>query len=34
MKNFRKKMMTVLASEAVLGKDWDMKEEDEAWKNL
>ena len=27
-------MLTALASERVLSKDWDSKEEDIAWKNL
>ena len=29
-----KKMFTALASEKVLAKDWNSKEDDEAWKNL
>jgi hypothetical protein len=27
-------LQTMLASEAVLGRDWDTPEEDEAWGNL
>jgi len=29
-----RKMLTALASEKVLVKDWSSKEDDEAWKNL
>lgn len=28
------KVQTHIASEVSLGKDWDLKEEDEAWKDL
>lgn len=34
MKQISEKMVTALASEKVLAKDWNRKEEDEAWKNL
>ena len=34
IKEINKAMMTMLASEKVLAKDWNTKEEDEAWKNL
>lgn len=26
--------LTMLASEEILGRDWDLPEEDEAWKDL
>ena len=29
-----RQMITALASEAVLAKDWNAKEDDEAWKDL
>ena len=34
MKHMHEKMITALASEKSLGKLWNTKEEDEAWKNL
>ena len=34
MKHLNEKMFTVLASEKVLAKDWNSKEDEEAWKNL
>ena len=34
MKQIGKKIGTAIASEKVLAKDWNKKEEDEAWKNL
>ena len=34
LKQLNKKMLTALASERVLAKDWNSKEEDDAWKNL
>lgn len=32
--NFEKRMQTAFASEKVLAKDWNTKEEDQAWKKL
>ena len=32
--SFRDKTQTHLASEASLSKDWNLKEEEEAWKDL
>ncbi|PPA80133.1 MAG: SpoVT / AbrB like domain protein [ANME-2 cluster archaeon HR1] len=34
MKQIDERMHTAFASEKVLAKDWNTKEEDEAWKNL
>jgi len=34
MKQIDAKMYTAFASEKVLAKDWNSKEEDEAWKDL
>ncbi|MDO9517779.1 MAG: AbrB/MazE/SpoVT family DNA-binding domain-containing protein [Methanosarcinaceae archaeon] len=34
MKQVEESMQTAFASEKVLAKDWDSKEEDEAWKDL
>ncbi len=34
MKQLSEKMFTALASEKVLAKDWNSKEDEEAWKNL
>ena len=34
LKQIGKKMETALASERTLAKDWNTKEDDEAWKNL
>lgn len=34
MSQVSEKMMTAVASEKVLAKDWNSKEEDEAWKDL
>ena len=34
MNEMNEKMFTALASEKSLAKDWNCKEEDEAWKNL
>jgi len=34
MKQIDERMYTAFASEKVLAKDWNTKEEDEAWKNL
>lgn len=34
IKQISEKMKTALATEKVLAKDWNSKEEDEAWKNL
>ena len=34
MKQISEKMATALASEKVLAKDWNSKEDDKAWKNL
>lgn len=34
MKQVSEKMSTAIASENVLAKDWNSKEEDDAWKNL
>ncbi|MBI4146664.1 AbrB/MazE/SpoVT family DNA-binding domain-containing protein [Candidatus Woesearchaeota archaeon] len=34
MKQFNEKMFTALASEKTLSKDWNSKEDEEAWKNL
>lgn len=34
LKQLNEKMLTALASEKVLAKDWNSKEEDNAWKNL
>ncbi len=34
LKQLNEKMLTALASEKVLAKDWLSKEEDNAWKNL
>lgn len=34
MKQITKMALTALASEKVLAKDWDTKEEDAAWKSL
>lgn len=34
MKNINEKIFTAVASEKVLAKDWDSKEDDKAWKNL
>ena len=34
MEQVDKSMQTAFASEKVLAKDWNSKEEDEAWKNL
>jgi len=34
MKQISEKIATAVATEKVLAKDWDSKEEDEAWKNL
>ena len=34
MKQISEKMATAVASEKVLAKDWNSKEDDKAWKNL
>ena len=34
MQQISERMATAIASEKVLAKDWDSKEDDEAWKNL
>ncbi len=34
MKQISEKMATAAASEKVLAKDWNSKEDEEAWKNL
>lgn len=34
MKDVSKKLLTTIASEKVLAKDWNSKEDNEAWKNL
>lgn len=34
MKQINEKMTSAIASENVLAKDWNSKEDDEAWKNL
>ena len=34
MEKLNEKMMSAFATEKVLGKDWNTKEEDAAWKNL
>lgn len=34
MEEMNEKMMSAFATEKVLGKDWNTKEEDAAWKNL
>ena len=34
MKQMHEKMFTALASEKSLAKDWNSKEDEEAWKNL
>ena len=34
MKQISEKMATAIASEKALAKDWNSKEDDEAWKNL
>ena len=34
MKQISEKMFNAIASEKVLAKDWNSKEDDEAWKNL
>ncbi|MBI2176467.1 AbrB/MazE/SpoVT family DNA-binding domain-containing protein [Candidatus Woesearchaeota archaeon] len=34
MKQISRIALTALASEKTLAKDWDTKEEDDAWKNL
>ena len=34
IKFLNKNLSTAYASEKILAKDWDTKEEDEAWKNL
>lgn len=34
LKQISKKMALMLASEKSLGKEWNTKEEDKAWKNL
>jgi AbrB family looped-hinge helix DNA binding protein len=34
MKQISKRLATAVASEKSLAKDWDSKEEQEAWKNL
>ena len=34
MEQINEKMFTALASEKSLAKDWNSKEDDEAWKNL
>ena len=34
MKQIHEKMFTALASEKSLAKDWNSKEDEEAWKNL
>ncbi|MEA3430094.1 MAG: AbrB/MazE/SpoVT family DNA-binding domain-containing protein [Nanoarchaeota archaeon] len=34
MKQINERMATAIASEKVLAKDWNSKEDDEAWKNL
>ena len=34
MKQISKKIQTAIATEKVLAKDWNTKEEDKAWKNL
>lgn len=34
MKDFNEKMVTTYASESNLAKDWNSKEEDDAWKDL
>lgn len=34
LKQFSKKMFTMLASETSLAKDWLSKEDEKAWKNL
>lgn len=34
MKQINERMTSAIASEKVLAKDWNSKEDDEAWKNL
>ena len=34
MKQINEKMATAIASEKTLAKDWNSKEDDDAWKNL
>ena len=34
LKQINERMFTAIASEKVLAKDWNSKEEEEAWKNL
>lgn len=34
MKQVNESMLTALASEKVLARDWNSKEDEEAWKNL
>ncbi len=34
MKHLNEKLFTALASEKALAKDWNSKEDEEAWKNL
>lgn len=34
LKKVKKSIGTMLASEKVLAKDWNSKEDEEAWKNL
>lgn len=34
MRKINERMLTALASEKTLAKDWSSKEEDEAWKDL
>ena len=34
MKQISEKMLTVIASEKSLAKDWNSKKDEEAWKNL
>jgi len=34
IKSISEKMITALASEKVLAKDWNSKEDEKAWKNL
>ena len=34
MEQIKERMETTIASEKVLAKDWNTKEEDEAWKDL
>ena len=34
MKKISERMATAMASEKVLAKDWNSKEDDKAWKNL